>query len=424
MKSKALLFIILLLCVASVGTAQKGAEKKPETSLSAVNLPTVNLPPDVLTLLKESRWPEAIEKLTVLYESTVGDPNLKFYLAFCYEQAAETAFHDKKFSAAVGLLESAVQYVNNNAALFIGLGSCYFSLSQYSNALNAFQQVEQLEPDNFQAQRMLGEIYYLTNEPLQAQEHWEKALKLKPKDRYIQKRLKQLTKLLTMSASMETETDMMFSVSFNGTQKPELRELVLTMLSDISLRIGQQLQLYPSRQIPVILLTNEAFFDITDSPQWAGGIYEGHIKIPVDNYDTGRLKIVLTHEYVHAVLFDRLSYRCPWWLNEGLAQFLSGDDAGNSNKLNLAQMFIKQANVPPLQNLPGDLLTKGDKKNVALAYALALSAVHYFIDYAGLSDLQYAMDLMSEGNSFAAVIPDIIGFTFAEFQQKWMSVNR
>ena len=190
------------------------------------------------------------------------------------------------------------------------------------------------------------------------------------------------------------------------------------MLEKISSHVGNELGLYPKRQIPVILLTNRAFFDITGSPEWAGGVYEGQIKVPVDKYDASLLRIVLAHEYVHAVIFDRLTFRCPWWLNEGLAQYLSLDQVGNKKKLDLAAKYISEGEVPSLGELPGNMLTGGGQQ-VQVAYALALSAVQYFVDQFGISGLQLAFDFMADGKGFASVIGEITGYSFKEFQTSW-----
>jgi tetratricopeptide (TPR) repeat protein len=389
-----------------------------------IHLPPVDLNPETYQLLKTGQWEKAIEKLTETYETTNSDPNLKYYLAYCYEHLAAIAVKEKRLKDAIDQLENAAQYVNDQPRLYMGIGGCYIALAQYDEAEEAFTRVIQLQPNHFSAHKMLGEIYYLTNNMEDARTHWEKALKIKPNDEYTKKRMAQLKKYDQMAGDLETEVDSMFSVSFNGTRKPQLRELVLTMLEEIYLRVGQELNLYPKRQIPVILLTNQAFFDITGSPQWAGGVYEGHIKVPVDNYDLKLLRIVLAHEYVHAVMFDRLSFRCPWWLNEGLAQYLSGDRSGNNRKLQLAAQFIKESKVPRLEKLPGNLLRGGDIKSVQTAYALSLSAVQYFVDNFGITDMQYALDLMAEGKDFGSVINQITGYSFAEFQENWKETKQ
>lgn len=415
-------FILLYVWMSGFSTALSANWGEDEEK--KVYLPPVDLNQETYQLLKTGQWEKAIEELTETYETTNSDPNLKYYLAYCFEQLAAAAINEKRFKDAIDQLENAAQYVNDQPRIYMGIGACHFSLSQYEEAEEAFHRAIRMQPDHLSAHKMLGEIYYLTNNMEDARNHWEKALKIKPDDEYIKKRVAQLKKYDQMAGDIETEVDSMFSVSFNGTRKPELRELVLTMLEEISRRVGQELNLYPKRQIPVILLTNQAFFDITGSPQWAGGVYEGHIKVPVDNYDAKLLRVVLAHEYVHAVMFDRLSFRCPWWLNEGLAQYLSGDRSGNNKKLQLAVQFIKEGNVPRLEDLPGNLLKGGDTKSIQTAYALGLSAVQYFVDNYGISDMQYVLDLMAEGKDFGSVINQITGYTFAEFQENWKETKQ
>lgn len=412
-----IIFIVLGMWIGGLKAglaADDGLDKKEKNYL-----PYVELDPEVYQLLKNSQWGQALEKLKDIYGTTGSDPNLKYYLVYCYEHLANIAVKEKRYRDAIDRLGDAIEYVDDRPALYYGQGACYFTLAQYQEAEEAFSRVIQMQPDHFMAHRMLGEIYYLSNNMDGAREHWEKALEIKPGDEHTKKRMAGLKKFDKVAGNFETETDLMFSVSFDGTEKPELRELVLGMLEKISMEVGQELGLYPKRQIPVILLTNREFFDITGSPEWAGGVYEGHIKVPVDKYNAKLLRIVLAHEYVHAVIFDRLSFRCPWWLNEGLAQYLSRDGSGNKKKLALAAKFIKEGEVPLLEELPGDLLKRGDSKGVLTAYALALSAVRYFVDQFGMSDMQFAFDLMAEGKGFAAVLSEITGYSFGEFQANW-----
>jgi hypothetical protein len=244
-------------------------------------------------------------------------------------------------------------------------------------------------------------------------------MKTEPDNKILKKKVEELRQLEKMSAEMETEMDMKFAISFNGTKKPELRELVSKMLIEISSDVEQTLGLYAKRQIPVILLTNREFFDITGSPSWAGGVYEGHIKVPVDKYKPGPLKRVLTHEYIHAVIFDRISYRCPWWLNEGLAQFFSGDAKGNEKKLKISVKYLGEGKVPDLNDLKDSFLKNGDTESVELAYSLALSAVKFFVDNYGTNDIRYALDLMGEGRTAQEVITTITGYSFREFLNAW-----
>jgi len=380
-------------------------------------LPNARIHPNTMALLHAGKWPEAIEALTRAYESAGSDPNLKYYLAYCYENLAAAAFKQKKYREAVNQLDQARQYVNDEPEIYVGLGICYFQFSQYAEAEHYFKEALRLNPKHLHAHKKIGEIYYLTADIVQALYHWEEALELDPADKALKKRLDNLKKLQELSRDFETEIDTVFLVSFDGEKNLQLRGNVMDILGQVYMKIGQELNLYPNRQVRVVLLANQEFFDITGSPDWAGGVYEGHIKVPVGNYNLDILKIILCHEYIHAVIYDRLAHRCPWWLNEGLAQYFSGDKQGNKQKLEIAAALLSQGNVPSLMDLPGNM--GQDKKKAQMAYSLALSGVHFFMEKFTIFEMQAVLDLMAEGKSLEKALEEITAFTFKEFEQEW-----
>ncbi len=384
-------------------------------------LPDARMHPNTMALLQAGKWPEAIEALTEAYESAGSDPNLKYYLAYCYENLAAAAFKQRKYQEAINQLDQARQYVNDEPEIYVGLGICYFQFSQYAEAEHYFKEALRLNPKYLFVHKKLGEIYYLTADIEQALYHWEEALKLDPADKALKKRLDNLKKLQELSRDFEMEIDTVFLVSFDGEKNLQLRGNVMDILGQVYLKIGQELNLYPNRQVRVVLLANQEFFDITGSPDWAGGVYEGHIKVPVENYNLDILKIVLCHEYVHVVIYDRLAHRCPWWLNEGLAQYFSGDKQGNKRKLEIAAALLSQGNVPSLMALPGNM--GQDKKQAQIAYSLALSGVHFFMEKFTIFEMQAVLDLMAEGKSLEKSLEEITAFTLKEFEQEWKEVR-
>jgi tetratricopeptide (TPR) repeat protein len=413
--SKVVFTLLVFLLMASLAPAAD----KSETSKRV--LPDARMHPNTMALLQTGKWSEAIEALTQAYDSAGSDPNLKYYLAYCYGNLAAAAFKQRKYQEAINQLDQARQYVNDEPEIYMGLGICYFQFSQYAEAEHYFKEALRLNPKHLQSHKKLGEIYYLTADIEQALYHWEEALKLDPGDKALKKRLQNLKKFLELSRDFETEIDTVFLVSFDGEKNLQLRGNVMDILGDVYLEIGQELNLYPNRQIQVVLLANQEFFDITGSPGWAGGVYEGHIKVPVGNYNMDILKMVLCHEYVHAVIYDRLSHRCPWWLNEGLAQYFSGDETGNKRKLEIAAALLSQGNVPSLMDLPGNI--RQDKKQAQMAYALALSGIHFFMEKFTIFEMQALMDLMAEGKSLERSLEEITAFTFEEFEQEWKEVR-
>jgi len=389
-----------------------------ETKKRDDKLPVVRLSKKAADFLKAGDWASAADELTEIFKNPGSDSNIKYYLAMCYLRMGEAAFIENKFQQALSHFENGLIYTNDDPSLHFGLGLCYFKLSNYSRAEDAFTEVLALSPNHYLAHKILGEIHYLDNDLEKAASFWEKALKINGADNRLKKRLSNLKKQMKLSQDFDTEIDNIFTVTFDGDRNPQLRENVIAALGDIYQEIGHQLNLYPGRQIPVILLTKEEFFNITGSPKWSGGIYEGQIKIPVGNYKPEILKIVLCHEYVHAVIFDAMSNRCPWWLNEGLAQYFSGDKIGNRLKLGMASQLLTSGDAPSLKALPGEI--GQDVKQVQKAYALALSAVDYLIEYFGVFQVQSILEVMGEGRSFDAALLEITGYTFKEFERNWL----
>jgi len=76
--------------------------------------------------------------------------------------------------------------------------------------------------------------------------------------------------------------------------------------------------------IEVILYPQSAFKSVSGGPDWAEGIFDGRMRIPVGDGPTNRLELVLKHELVHALFSVATDGRnLPSWLDEGLAQWLS-----------------------------------------------------------------------------------------------------
>jgi tetratricopeptide (TPR) repeat protein len=370
-------------------------------------------------LIEAQDWAGAVTRLGELLEAKGPDPSVKYYLAMCYREIGLQAYKRHMFQEAIEQFEKGLTYVDNDPDFYLGLGFCYLKLSEYLEAEAAFIKVLELDHDSYLASKKLGEIYYLTNDIAQALLFWTRALELRNDDASLRRRLSNLRKQMKVSRNFETEVDHLFSVSFDGERNPGLRDTVMEILQDAYYEIGQQLNAYPKRQIAVVLLTRDEFFDITGSPQWAWGIYEGQIKVPVADYEPKSLKKALYHEYTHALIYDIMSQRCPWWLNEGLAQYFSNDHAGNEKKRVLASKLLSQEKAPSLSALPGKI---GNAPVLAFrAYALALSAVESLIEMFNLYNLQTILEEMGEGKEFDTAIWETTGYSLKEFEDVWIN---
>jgi len=153
----------------------------------------------------------------------------------------------------------------------------------------------------------------------------------------------------------------------------ETARQMTTVLDQEFIRISQQLGCSADERVIAIVQSRDAYRKSTDSAEWSGGQFDGQIRVPVFDpkvVDRGMLR-ALAHETTHACL--TMLGRWPAWLQEGIAQKLSGDS------LSAAQMkkvgdWVREGKLPRLSNLKQDW-SRLDAEHAAAAYALSLAAV-------------------------------------------------
>jgi tetratricopeptide (TPR) repeat protein len=334
-------------------------------------------------------------------------------MARSFLEQGVSAFKEQRYDDALASFEAGLRYAEDDIGLLLSHGTTCLTISEYDGAKDAYERVLALDPNNLQALKALGELYYLINEPENAEIVWSQAAALDPGDAVLKERLSTLRKQLSAVASFNVDENNHFAIAYDGMSMPALSYTILGIMEDAYYEIGGRLYLYPKRQIAVTLMTEEAFFDITGFPEWTSGLYEGQIKIPVSGADPEDLKEVLYHEFVHAVLFDQIGKRCPWWLNEGLAQYFSHTDQNREFGPEDAS-FLRNTGLSE----HGEVL-KMNRKDASRAYASALSAVRFLVDTHGEPNLQRIIEGMSEGKSFETAFWTATGYSFEAFEEDW-----
>ena len=132
----------------------------------------------------------------------------------------------------------------------------------------------------------------------------EKAVPLAPRDRGLSAQLERWRKESSLHSSFTAASTVRFNVLFEGATQKAIGDRVSKVLESAYWSIGKQIDIYPSVALEVILYSNKQFHDITRAPAWAGGGYDGRIRLPI----AGALKSpqaldrVVVHEYVHSVV--------------------------------------------------------------------------------------------------------------------------
>ncbi|MGH7273787.1 MAG: peptidase MA family metallohydrolase [Nitrospiria bacterium] len=286
------------------------------------------------------------------------------------------------------------------------------------------------DPDNLWAYALLGDLYYQNDRLPQAISVWQKILQTEPSNEVVRARLVKAQRESKTHQEFIHESTRHFRIKFEGSENRDLYKTVLDFLEEAYSEVGKALSFYPDHEIIVFLYTEQQFFDVTRAPAWSGGVFDGKIRIPAGGYQDhlDRLRRVLFHEYVHAVIrqmtdqeFSKVGESTrpavPTWLHEGIAQYLEPDSSQIDVDRPLKN-WVRQGAFLELSRLHGSFL--GFNTLLAgLAYDESLSAVKFLVDQFGPYSIQRVLTALAHQKTIDEAMRDSIFIPYEEFQSKW-----
>ena len=231
-------------------------------------------------------------------------------------------------SRAAAIFRDALDRSPSNAVLHFGSAQASIALGRTDAAISSLKRAVEHQPRFLHAHVLLAQVAYRAADLDLAVRSLEKAAALAPRDRNIAGQLAQWKKESSLHNSFEAHSGVRFNILFEGPEQRAVGARVTAVLDSAYWTVGRSLNLYPSKTLDVILYSNKQFQDITRAPAWAGGGYDGRIRLPVGGAlkSPEALDRVVTHEYVHAVIRTAAGQHVPAWVNEGLASYLEGGD--------------------------------------------------------------------------------------------------
>ncbi len=207
-----------------------------------------------------------------------------------------------------------------------------------------------------------------------------------------------------------------FVVKIEGREDTEAARVVLNALEDAYRRVGARFAYYPLERLEVVLYPDETFREVTGSPHWSGGIYDGRIKLPIGGLARGseRLMRTVRHEYAHAAIVTLSKGKAPVWLNEGLAQV--AEETGDQGRTNRLRMAVADGNLLSLVDLEGGF-TRFDRDQASLAYSQAYFAAKYLLDQKGAYNTRRLLEAMATADGIDAAFRQALGMPYADFER-------
>ena len=363
----------------------------------------------------------SLEQLRQSYTANPYNPVIKKNLATAVIMHGIGLMKQKSYEEAAAQFEYVEELFPDDPQAAFLRGNAVYQLKQYDLARTELEKARNLGGDNSDVLFFLGKVFYDTEDIREAVALWELATQKDPENKTLQELLAKAKRELSVDVGMGKGQSSRFILSYDSGIKSAAADKVLEVLEDAYNQVGRDFSAYPESRVPVILYTGKDYREITGSPGWSGGQYDGKIRLPVGGMTevTPVVRGVLFHEYTHVVVRELTRGNCPVWLNEGLAE-IEGRREFDSPLTALKQATSGNT-LLPLSTLTGSFASL-QGKNVNLAYQQSYSLVRYMISAYGWHTMTEILKTLGEGRSFeeaAARAYRSVGRTFEEIVAEW-----
>jgi len=328
------------------------------------------------------------------------------------EQAGWKAIDSGNFKAAIEAFAEATRLEPKNAALWLGAGTAEFLLRHDPEAKAHLQRALDLDPKLTIARAQMAQVVKRQGDLTEAIRLYEIVAAELPGDRGVRDTLDRWKREKDLHERMRLEIGDHFTVSFEGPEDAAMAAQALESLNKAFWRICDVFGTFPVKSIPVVLYSGEQFSDITRSPKWAAGAFDGIIRVPMRGADEkgDDLDRVLAHEFTHALIRSLATRGLPTWLNEGLASVLESDDLSWATS-----RMEKVEKAPSLKALSSSFSRLGGA-DAQVAYAASAMAAKRLLDEAGGAAIASLLRDLGDGIEFEAAFLHRIQRSLSDFE--------
>jgi tetratricopeptide (TPR) repeat protein len=348
-------------------------------------------------------YDKKLERLRTSYQMFPYNEKFKRDLAEAYANYGTLFFNRRQYEQADENFLKASELYPDETAFALSRGICNYYLKRYDTARYELERTRPNNPDSVELLYYLGLVLYETDNRQQAMELWELALKRSPDRPEIIDLLKKARKETAVEANMDRGNSSRFNLTYDPGVNTSLALAILDVLEGASNQVGAELGHFPEARVPVAIYKRADYKDVTASPDWSGGVYDGTIRLPFGAMSeiTPPMRAVLFHEYAHVVVFDLTRGNCPVWLNEGIAEIFGRKQFTHPAAV-AGQAAMKGAgtDIRRLEGSFGGL----SSNEAARAYQQSYSLVSYLVTTYGWHRVNAILAGLGKGMNITAAI--------------------
>ena len=298
------------------------------------------------------------------------------------------------------LLDSADSLIQKNLSqILTDWGSWFYQHGERVQAQKRLEEALRHDPENTSALLLLGNLLYLNQGDLsRVTDLWKRALEgmAAPRRAALLERIFQAQRDLAVErgfAGLETEH---FRIRF---EQPEVHPGAASLGALLEReydRLARALEVEPS-PIGVIVYGPGTFHRVIGRKDWALGLYDGRIRLRVEDAGTERSGPILAHELAHAFLAQTYGPRIPIWVHEGFAQHSEGEPLLTDPQRARMEGIRSRTSWVPLNWLDRRFEQPSSREDLERAYLQARWMVNSLIQRHGMERFRRFLERLSAG---------------------------
>ena len=289
----------------------------------------------------------------------------------------------------------------------IKAATAYQKIENSVSAISTLQEFAERFPNDSKVNYTLSKLLYLNGDLVESKYYLSRSLEIDSQDSKSLEFKKKLEREVSLEQNTNTFSGKHFDLAYPDSFSEEWAEELVEQLESAYEEIGTKLNYYPEQKAQVLLFQTNDFKMVHDLPDWAGGVYDGKIKLPVPaNAVPVALKGAIYHEYTHHVIYLASSGNCPIWLNEGLAQIF---EKGSEELPDIPEVYFDYDE--KLQSIDEGFKSSPNRNTAIKLYKLSFNTTCKLINEYGWNSVSDILRLLSIGKSFDEASNEILGET-------------
>lgn len=331
-------------------------------------------------LVKEHKYPEAVRHFEASKAQKPEDLQIRFNLL-----SARITMRDTEGATAEARGIQALR--PRDADTILRISTAFQKMEDDESAQQLLEELLAIAPNNARALYQLGRLHYRQGNFAEARYDLTRALEVDSRHAEARNLLSRIEREEKVESAFEHDSSVHFNLTFEGVFPREWARDLLELFETAYQKTGDLLGHYPAQRAQVIVYSPADFRRVNDLPGWAGGVYDGKIRLPVPQGTSSpeQLTGAVFHEYCHHLIFLLTDGACPTWLNEGLAQMMEGLDPQRARQL---LGTGESATLMPLSGMDGSFARKTSRNQAERLYAQSLATVAQLIDDRGIAAIR------------------------------------